>query len=53
MQPGCPRIWIRRIYRAEARPSPLATGELNTWACRVVYSAGRLNVLFDQSQPRP
>jgi hypothetical protein len=32
------------------RPSPLATGKPNTWACGVVYSVGRVNFLFDRSQ---
>ncbi len=32
------------------RPSPLATGKTNTWACGIVYSVGRINFLFDKSQ---
>lgn len=32
------------------RPSPLATGNPNTWACGVVYTAGRVNFLFDKGQ---
>jgi hypothetical protein len=32
------------------RPSPVATGKTKTWACGMVYSVGRINFLFDQSQ---
>jgi hypothetical protein len=32
------------------RPSPVATGKTNTWACGIVYSVGRINFLFDKSQ---
>ncbi|WP_295584879.1 DUF6398 domain-containing protein [uncultured Lamprocystis sp.] len=32
------------------RPSPLATGKANTWACGIVYAMGRVNFLFDSSQ---
>src|SRR6266851_1651994 len=32
------------------RPSPLATGHLNTWACGIVYALGSVNFLFDKSQ---
>ena len=32
------------------RPSPLATGHVQTWACGVVYALGFVNFLFDQSQ---
>jgi Domain of unknown function (DUF6398) len=32
------------------RPSPLATGNLNTWACGIVYALGSANFLFDKSQ---
>jgi hypothetical protein len=32
------------------RPSPLATGYLNTWACGIVYALGAVNFLFDKSQ---
>ena len=32
------------------RPSPVATGKTNTWACGIVYSVGRVNFLFDKSQ---
>lgn len=32
------------------RPSPLATGKANTWACGLVYAAGRVNFLFDKDQ---
>jgi len=32
------------------RPSPLAQGRLNTWACGIVYALGQVNFLFDKSQ---
>lgn len=32
------------------RPSPLATGATNSWACGIAYSIGRINFLFDKSQ---
>lgn len=32
------------------RPSPLATGAANSWACGIAYSVGRINFLFDKSQ---
>ena len=32
------------------RPSPLATGHRNTWACGIVYALGAANFLFDKSQ---
>jgi len=32
------------------RPSPLATGKPNTWACGIVYALGKVNFLFDKSQ---
>lgn len=32
------------------RPSPVATGKTNTWACGIVYSVGRVNFLFDKNQ---
>lgn len=32
------------------RPSPLATGHRNTWACGIVYALGSANFLFDKSQ---
>jgi len=32
------------------RPSPLATGPLQTWACGIVYALGSANFLFDKSQ---
>jgi len=31
-------------------PSPLATGNLKTWACGIVYALGSANFLFDKSQ---
>jgi hypothetical protein len=32
------------------RPSPLATGNVKTWACGIVYALGSANVLFDKNQ---
>lgn len=31
------------------RPSPLAAGRLNSWACGVLYALGQINFLFDPS----
>src|SRR3954463_10487869 len=31
------------------RPSPLASGQLRTWACAIVYTLGQLNFLSDKS----
>jgi hypothetical protein len=32
------------------RPSPLANGHVQTWACAMVYALGSVNFLFDKSQ---
>src|SRR5258706_16435001 len=32
------------------RPSPLATGNVQTWACGIIYALGFVNFLFDKSQ---
>ncbi len=32
------------------RPSPLARGRPNTWACGIIYALGFVNFLFDKSQ---
>ena len=32
------------------RPSPLAGGRANSWACGIVYALGFVNFLFDKSQ---
>jgi hypothetical protein len=32
------------------RPSPLAQGKVETWACGVVYALGSVNFLFDKTQ---
>jgi hypothetical protein len=32
------------------RPSPVAKGHLNTWACGIAYAIGAVNFLFDKSQ---
>lgn len=31
------------------RPSPLVSGNVNTWACGVIYAIGFVNFLFDKS----
>ena len=31
------------------RPSPLVTGNPNTWACGIIYAIGYVNFLFDKS----
>ncbi len=33
------------------RPSPLETGNINTWACGITHAIGMVNFLFDKSQP--
>jgi hypothetical protein len=35
---------------ARKRPSPLARGQLEIWACAIVYALGTVNFLFDSSQ---
>ncbi len=32
------------------RPSPLAGGKANTWACGIIHALGTVNFLFDSSQ---
>jgi len=32
------------------RPSPLAQGKANTWACGIIHALGMVNFLFDSSQ---
>jgi len=32
------------------RPSPLATGKPNSWACGIIYALGFVNFLFDKSK---
>ena len=32
------------------RPSPLAKGPVNSWACGIVHALGMVNFLFDKSQ---
>ena len=32
------------------RPSPLERGQLEIWACAIVYALGSVNFLFDRSQ---
>jgi len=43
----CRRMAAKLCHK---RPSPVATGKINTWACGIVYSVGRINFLFDKSQ---
>jgi Domain of unknown function (DUF6398) len=35
---------------ARKRPSPLARGKLDGWACGITYTIGMVNFLFDKSQ---
>jgi Domain of unknown function (DUF6398) len=35
---------------ARKRPSPLLRGQLEIWACAIVYALGTINFLFDRSQ---
>ena len=35
---------------ARKRPSPLLSGKPATWVCGILYTLGRVNFLFDQSQ---
>jgi hypothetical protein len=35
---------------ARKRPSPLMRGQLEIWACAVIYALGTVNFLFDPSQ---
>jgi hypothetical protein len=35
---------------ARKRPSPLARGDLRTWAAAAIYAVGSINFLFDSSQ---
>ena len=35
---------------ARKRPSPLARGKKEVWACAVMYALGQVNFLFDRSQ---
>src|SRR6266852_1621174 len=35
---------------ARKRPSPLARGKADIWACGIVYALGTVNFLFDASQ---
>lgn len=32
------------------RPSPLATGRINSWACGITHAIGMVNFLYDKSQ---
>ncbi len=32
------------------RPSPLARGKANTWACGIIHALGMVNFLYDSSQ---
>lgn len=35
---------------ARKRPSPIASGRANTWACAIPCTPGQVNSLFDKSQ---
>jgi hypothetical protein len=35
---------------ARKRPSPLLRGQLEIWACAIVYALGTVNFLFDRTQ---
>jgi len=35
---------------ARKRPSPIARGKPESWACAIVYALGTVNFLFDRSQ---
>lgn len=35
---------------ARKRPSPLARGKTEVWACAITYALGQVNFLFDRSQ---
>ncbi len=35
---------------ARKRPSPLARGKKEVWACAITYALGQVNFLFDRSQ---
>jgi hypothetical protein len=34
---------------ARKRPSPLLSGSLESWACGILYTLGRINFLFDRA----
>lgn len=38
------------IALARKRPSPLARGQVENWACAIIYALGTVNFLFDRSQ---
>ena len=45
-------ICLRALQKlCRKRPSPLAVGKAYTWACSIVYAIGRINFIFDKSQP--
>lgn len=45
-------LLIRYVVAAlcRKRPSPLATGKVNSWACGITHAVGMVNFLFDKSQ---
>jgi hypothetical protein len=45
---GLSRQWAAAL--AQKRPSPLARGKPEIWACAMVYALGTVNFLFDKSQ---
>lgn len=38
------------VAMCRKRPSPLAGGTAQVWACAIVYAVGKVNFLFDKSQ---
>jgi hypothetical protein len=41
--------FIATAASCRKRPSPLVTGNSNTWACGIIYAVGYVNFLFDKS----
>ena len=35
---------------ARKRPSPFQSGNIETWACGILYALGKINFLFDKTQ---
>lgn len=44
---------VRRTAAAlcRKRPSPMARGRTNVWACGIIHAVGTINFLFDRSNP--
>ena len=44
-------ICLRALAKlCRKRPSPVASGKANTWACGIIYAIGANNFIFDKSQ---